>query len=194
MGVKEFLCSKSHSSFKFPICPGREQCWKVRSDTKRGAEPGSLDQHSAKTPAWSPSSGKISGEVLCLINAGQALAKLCNKSYLRADHGLLICQSLSVWSHWVLSPELGMAHEFSRHSRETWSKHSGIGDELTVMAQCLPLQRYSSLVSCLDFFLKNELISGQGSKQKSRVVRLCPTGTRFTQILQENRVPLNHKE
>ena len=62
------------------------------------------------------------------------------------------------------------------------------------MAQCLPLQRYSSLVSCLDFFLKNELISGQASKQKFRVVRPYPTGTRFTQILQENKVPLDYKE
>lgn len=60
------------------------------------------------------------------------------------------CSSDSLW---VVSPDLRMVCEFSRHSRETWSEHSGVGDELRVMARCLPLQRHSSLVPCLDYFL-----------------------------------------
>lgn len=93
------MLSESHPAFRPPLSLREQQCCKVRDH--RGFDPRSLDQHSAKPPAWSPGSGSPGG-ILRLIDAVWALVSLCHKPFSCADHVLDMARC-SVWSYWVVS-------------------------------------------------------------------------------------------
>lgn len=92
------MFSESHPAFGPLILLRQQQCCKVRDHT--GFDPRSLDQHSAKPPAWSPGSGSPGG-ILCVIDAVWGLVNWRNEPYSCADH--MDMARRSVWIYLVVS-------------------------------------------------------------------------------------------